>query len=680
MRPPQCVRCCPLLFTVAAAVLQNARSGACVGAAGCATRWRQGLGHCKLLSRFVTPGDCHTPCQARFLGPPIGLTPVIAYLQNTPLLFALLTGLVGLATGMGLVIAYNIRKYRGGSKSLELNSRLQEVESRYKQERASNEANHAFFANMSHELRTPFQGLLGMLDLLGESPLNPAQREHLTTAQRAAHHLLGVLNDILDVSAMDSGMFSLSLSPMSLRQVLHDVESLMGREAQNKGLLLSVQCDADVPAWVEGDETRVRQVLFNLLGNALKFTRQGRISIRLRRSQSRENGIVLSVQDSGAGMDEATQKQLFTRFFQADNSRLRRVGGTGLGLEISRNLARMMGGDIHVSSKPGVGTTFTVMMVLSACESGETTDLSAPAALNAASADAPSLLHFLVADDHPINLQYLSHLLHSMGHQATLCENGKQALALARQHDFDALLLDYHMPEMDGLEVTRAIRSGPAPLSAVKILLLTADVVNDTRQLAREAGVDTFLSKPLKNRDLQRAITAFGLHTTKAAHGRRANTSPQFMVSDYELPSNMDVPASDELNSNSGNGSQGRNNSNGIDLVDWPTIEELTQMMGQEGVAEQLQAIYSPGTGALVECTNVVLQGGVAQQRAALHKLKGSLMLLGLPAMAAFCAKGEVKLKADPSQPLGRPWVNSLHALAQQTEDELAVHFNIRSR
>ncbi len=273
-----------------------------------------------------------------------------------------------------------------------------------------------------------------------------------------------------------------------------------------------------------------------------------------------------------------------------------------------------------------------------------------------------------MADDHPINLQYLSHLLHSMGHQATLCENGQQALALARQHDFDALLLDYHMPEMDGLEVTRAIRSGPAPLSSVKILLLTADVVNDTRQLAREAGVDTFLSKPLKNRDLQRAITAFGLNTAKATQGRRANATPQFMVSDYELPSNMDVPASDDPSNN------------GIDLVDWPTIEELIQMMGQEGVAEQLQAIYSPSTGALTECTNVVLQGGVAQQRAALHKLKGSLLLLGLPAMAAFCAKGEAKLKKDPSQPLASSWVNSLHAIAQKTQDELAVHFNIHSR
>lgn len=570
--------------------------------------------------------------------------------------------------GVALVVLYNIRKYRGTSRSKELNHQLEDAENRYKKELASNEANHTFFANMSHELRTPFQGLLGMLDLVGHSPLDAAQREYLNTAQRAAHHLLGVLNDILDVSAMDSGMFSLAISPMSLRQVLHDAESLMGREAQHKGLQLKVSCDSDVPLWVEGDETRVRQILFNLLSNALKFTREGHISIRIRCSKSHKNGIVMSVEDTGSGMDEATVKQLFTRFFQADNSRQRRTGGTGLGLEISRNLARMMGGDIHVSSQPGVGTTFTVLMVLSACEPREAEDFSESMPLPEDEADAADMphLHFLVADDHPINLQYLSHLLHSMGHQATLCENGKQALALAQQHDFDALLLDYHMPGMDGLEVTRAIRSGPAAFASVKILLLTADVVNDTRQLAREAGVDAFLSKPLKNRDLQRAILACDLYTPKAAASRRAHTTPQFMVSDYELPNTIDVPASDEP----------------IDdapLVDWPALQELAQMMSQQGVEEQLQAIYSPGTGALAECTTAVLQGGVAQQRAAIHKLKGSLLLLGLQGLADFCAQGESRLKANPSQPLGRPWTASLNAIAQKTQDELAVHFDIHS-
>lgn len=604
---------------------------------------------------------------------------MIAYLESAPLLLALFAAVLGLLGGAGLMHWYHKRQSPGRDNpqtqadTQVLNSRLQAAESRYKQEVASNEANRAFFANMSHELRTPFQGLLGMLDLIGESQLAPLQREHLSTAQRAAHHLLGVLNDILDVSAMDSGMFRLAALPMSLRQVLHDVESLMGREARQKGLVLSVHCAPDVPAWVEGDETRVRQILFNLLSNALKFTREGRISIRLRCSRSQQNGIVLTVQDTGAGMDEVTVKRLFTRFFQADNSRLRRTGGTGLGLEISRNLARMMNGDIHVSSQPGAGTTFTVLMVLPPCEAGQVNEDPENPTLIPELEASPAThgpLHFLVADDHPVNLQYLSHLLRNMGHEATLCENGQQALVLARENDFDALLLDYHMPEMDGLEVTRAIRNSPAPLCRVKIFLLTADVVNDTRQLARDAGVDTFLSKPLKNRDLQRAIAACGLYKARTASAPRQNATPQFMVSDYELPSNLDAPPADEPVKPS-------EQSSGLVLVDWPAVEELVELMGREGVQDQFQAIYKPGDGALAECLAVIQQGGVAQQRSALHKLKGSLMLLGLPAMARYCADGEAQLKANPAQPLSARWSQPFGRLAQRTQVELADKFEL---
>ena len=611
-----------------------------------------------------TPARALTECPATH-EPFNGCAHVIDFFLSNPLLSAVLASLVGVVAGAALAVAFNIRKYRGSSMSFELTRRLKDAESRYEQELASKEANHAFFANMSHELRTPFQGLLGMLDLVGESPLNAAQHEYLSTAQRSAQHLLGVLNDILDVSAMDSGMFSLSLSPMSLHQVLDDAEALMGREARNKGVELSVSCDPDVPTWVEGDETRVRQILFNLLSNALKFTREGRITIRIRRSTSRENGIVMSVQDTGAGMDERTLQQLFTRFFQADASRWRRVGGTGLGLEISRNLARMMDGDIHAASQPGVGTTFTVLMRLPACEPGTQTAFSElmPLESREASAMPASQLHFLVAEDHPINTQYLTHLLHSMGHLATVCDNGLEALDLAQRQDFDAALLDYHMPEMDGLAVTRAIRSGPPPFSALKILLITADVVTDTRRLASEAGVDVFLSKPLKKRDLQRALTACGLYHPRPTTGRRGDAHPQFSLSDYEMPMFVDVPASDPPTENAS-------------LVDWPTLQELIEVMTHEGLERQLQAVYRPKTGALAECTDTA-SSDLAQQQKALHKLKGTLLLLGLEALANYCAAAEVRLRAEPSIALDSAWFEGLDRLADQTRSELIDHFRI---
>ena len=374
----------------------------------------------------------------------------------------------------------------------------------------------------------------------------------------------------------------------------------------------------------------------------------------------------MSVQDTGSGMDHQTVQQLFTRFFQADNTRKRRAGGTGLGLEISRNLARMMDGDIHVASQPGVGSAFTVLLILPSCEAPESTLPGELMALNDREDDFSTQpgLHFLVADDHPINLQYLLHLLHSLGHEATLCDNGQEALRLAQQRTFDALLLDYHMPDMDGLAVTRAIRSGPAPFSGVKILLITADVVNDTRLVAREAGIDAFLSKPLKSRDLQRALVACGLHIPHSPAGARHSGYPQFVMSDYELPVNLDRPAQDKRLSVT-------------PLVDWPAIHELIEVMTRSGMERQLQAIYRPETGALADCVSTVLRGNCAQQRAAVHKLKGSLLLLGLEELAKQCANGEDRLTASPGQPLDSTWTCELIESARKTRDELAPHFDI---
>ena len=594
--------------------------------------------------------------------------PLTDFLNSHPLTGALLAGLAGLLAGAGLLAVYNIRRYRGTSRSVDLRRRLQAAETRYEEEVATKEANTAFFANMSHELRTPFQGLLGMLDLIGQSPLNASQRDYLSTAQRSAQHLLGVLNDILDVSAMDSGMFSLSRSPMSLRQVLDDALALMGPEADGKGLSLEAVCDSDVPAWVSGDETRVRQILFNLLSNALKFTREGRIAVRIRRSKSHTNGLVVSVQDTGSGMDPQTVQRLFTRFFQADKSRKRHAGGTGLGLEISRNLARMMDGDIHVASQPGVGSTFTVLLILPPCEAPESTLPSELMPLDEPKSHDTILqgLHFLVADDHPINLQYLSHLLRSLGHEATLCDNGREALNLAQQRPFDALLLDYHMPDMDGLAVTRAIRSGPAPFSGMKILLITADVANDTRQLAREAGVDAFLSKPLKSQDLQRALLACDLHPSQRLRPAKTRTPahPQFVMSDYELPVIVEPTTPKQRLSSD-------------ELVDWPAVNELVGVMTRPVLERQLLMIYQPETGALADCVSNVLKGKAAQQRAAVHKLKGSLLLLGLDGLAKHCARGEDRLTVSPEQPLDHVWTHELIKVARKTREELAPHFDL---
>ena len=577
------------------------------------------------------------------------------------------SALIGVGIGAAWISWRNIRKFRGTSRSFELTRRLEIVEDRYEKALASREASHAFFANMSHELRTPFQGLLGMLDLVSESPLNDAQAAYIATAQRSAQHLLGVLNAILDVSSMDSGMFRLTVAPMSIRQVLSDAEGLMGIEAKNKGLMLRVNCASEVPDWVAGDALRVRQIVFNLINNALKFTDSGRVTVSARRSQSRQGAIVLTIQDTGGGMDDATVKQLFTRFFQADNTKQRRAGGTGLGLEISRNLARMMDGDIHVASQLGVGTTFTVLLSLPACQPDAETLLSELIPLEDVEATVPEKpLRFLVAEDHPINLQYMTHMLHSKGHRVKLCDNGKDALELAQSELFDVILLDYHMPEMDGMEVTRAIRSGPAPYSNANIMMLTADVVNDTRQLAREAGVNAFLTKPLSKGDLRRALIACGVYKATQPENRFSHSQPRFMMSDYELPVQVEVPASDTAIP-----------AESV-LVDWPALREIVSVLTHGDLERHLQSVFHPTLGSLTDCIATVTQLSADKQLKMVHELKGSLSLLGLQMLSDRCEAAQIRLKRQPPELLDQRWVDDIAPIAARTLEELKRDFQLK--
>ena len=596
----------------------------------------------------------------------VPLSKMSDYLSNLPFIEIAVAAALGMGLGAGAVAWRNIRKYRGSSRSFELSRRLQDAEHRYEKELASREASHAFFANMSHELRTPFQGLLGMLDLVGDSPLNDDQKAYIATAQRSAQHLLGVLNAILDVSSMDSGMFRLTVAPMSIRQVLSDAKALMENEAQNKGLVLSTHCAADVPEWVAGDALRVRQIVFNLISNALKFTEKGRVTVSARRSKSRPGALVLTVQDTGPGMDEATVQHLFTRFFQADNTKQRRAGGTGLGLEISRNLARMMDGDIHAASQQGVGTTFTVLLSLPSCEPTAETLMSELIPLEDVEAQAPEApLRFLVAEDHPINLQYMTHMLHSKGHRVRLCDNGKDALALAQSELFDVILLDYHMPEMDGMEVTRAIRSGPAPYSKANIMMLTADVVNDTRQLAREAGVNAFLTKPVSKMDLRRALIACGAYKATQSKNRFAHSQPRFMMSDYELPVRVEIPDSDTAIPAE------------AVWVDWPALREIISVMTHEDLERHLQSVFHPTLGSLTECIATVTQLSADKQLKMVHELKGSLSLLGLQKLAEWCETAQIRLKRQPPQLLDQPWVDGIASIASRTLEELQPHFQL---
>jgi two-component system, sensor histidine kinase len=506
---------------------------------------------------------------------------------------------------------------------------------------AANHGKSVFLANMSHEIRTPFQGVLGMLNLLDETRLSGQQRDYVQTARDSAQHLLGVLNDILDVSTMESGTLRLAPEPVRLRSLVQEVEGLMRASARDKGLTLAVEIGADLPEWVMADPTRVRQILFNLLGNAVKFTPQGSITARLSRLEGTPAGVRLTVQDTGMGMDAATVAQLFTRFYQADNSVRRRIGGSGLGLEISRNLAQMMGGDIQVSSELDRGSLFTVHMVLP--------EAAAPARQEASSGhtDPSRQLRVLVAEDHPINLKYMNILLERMGHKAVFCENGQEALQLLARQRFDVVLLDYHMPVLDGLATTSAIRALDGPNKDIRVVLVTADVVNDTRKKALDVGVNEFASKPLQAQDLQRALQRCGLLDAATV-----------LVGDAPPAPAVVAPAAEELNASAAG------------LIDTESYTEIVAMMPPDTMDELLGTLFEPPEGSVHVLLAALAQGDPAQIAYDAHKLKGTAMLLGFRALVRTSAEIE-RLAPEDNPALHRELGAQLLADATRTQQAL---------
>ena len=401
--------------------------------------------------------------------------------------------LATVAISMLTVLLYVVNAAR---QNLEVLAALQRTELSLREQTAAavaaNQAKSAFLAMMSHELRTPMNGVLGMAHVLGRSELLEEQRAAVNVILNSGQGLMAVLNDILDLSKVEAGKVEREAAQFDLRDVVQAVGGVAQAMAAEKQIALRVSISADAPTWVVGVITRVRQILLNLLTNAVKFTERGEIVLSLCRAPSGKTHV--SVADSGVGISPDAAVRLFNAFVQEDASTTRRFGGTGLGLAISRQLARLMGGDLDFTSTLGKGSTFVALLDLPDCIAGAENAESR----GACDDEIPAGLRVLVADDNASNRAVAQAFLVAVGCEAIMAENGEQALAVLQAQDVDVVLMDIHMPVMDGVEAARRIRAGETPNRQVPLVALTADAMSGDRERYLAIGFDEHLPKPLE--------------------------------------------------------------------------------------------------------------------------------------------------------------------------------------